>query len=105
MNYRFALRNYKGEPVRYFLVEEDPIQPGEVEDSPEPAHHVFIVDASGSMYRDMSAMKSTIEKVLTLEEYRDSGTLFSLLSYASHGDLKIHFSRVKVSEINTPGSA
>jgi hypothetical protein len=56
------------------------------------------------MYSDLSAMKSTLEKVLTLEEFKNADQYVSLLSYSSRGDMTTHFNHVKVSDVMAPGS-
>lgn len=68
------------------------------------SHLVLVVDRSGSMYCDIDALKQTIKKVLTLQEYKDSGLLVTLVSYSSAGDTTTHFSRVPVALIMQTGS-
>ena len=63
------------------------------------SHLILVVDRSGSMYCDIDSLKQTIKKVLTLQEYKDSGLLVTLVSYSSAGDTTTHFSRVPVSTI------
>lgn len=102
---RFALRDYKGDARRFFLVERNEIPGADTELSPEVTHHVLVFDRSGSMYRDITAMRAMVEKILTLEEYRDSSMLATLVSYSSEGDFTVHFSRKTVAQIMAPGSA
>ena len=104
MQNKFALRNYKGEPTQFYLVDSKTIRYDPHDSKRSPAHHIFVIDASGSMAEDMIEMKVMIEKIFVLEEYHDIDTLFSLISYASEGDLIVHFSRVKVSDINQANS-
>jgi len=105
MDSRFCLRSFTGSPRQYFLVEQIIVNTQDVDTHNEPSHHIIVVDASGSMYGDMDAMKSTIEKVLTLEEFANANQLVSLLSYSSSGDVRTHFKRIPVSEVMSPGSA
>ena len=105
MDSRFALRNYKGDPIRFFLVNTEDFAGDATATQTSPTHHIFVVDASGSMWGSMRELSQTIEKLLTLEEYKDADTLISLISYASNGDIRTHFARARVADINSPGSA
>ena len=104
MDTRFALRDFNGNPLEYFFVEIVPVDSTQVSTVTDPSHHIVVMDASGSMYYDIDPMKSTIEKVWTLEEYKDSEQYVSLVSYASNGDLIVHFDHVQVKDILAPGS-
>jgi len=101
---RFALHDYNGDPRSYYLVHRKEILPETTTVAPEVTHHIFLVDRSGSMYYDMAAMRSMLEKVLTLAEYKDSSMLATLISYSSKGDYTVHFSRKSIAEIMAPGS-
>ena len=105
MNARFALYNYSGEPTRYFLVNQAEIPQDDTKIAPEVAHHIFVVDRSGSMYYDMKSMRVMLEKLLTIEEFSNSELLCTLISYSSEGDTTTHFKRLKVVDIMAPGSA
>lgn len=102
--FQVTLRDLKGNPTKTFEVHKETIQ---VSPSNKPAisHHVVIIDRSGSMYGDIESVRSVVEKVAVLEEYRDSGLLFSVVSYSSSGDCTLHFSRQPLSEVMKPGSA
>ena len=100
---KFATRGFDGVPRQHLLVEHQDLKPATQID-PTPSHHIVIVDASGSMWGDMTSMKATIEKVLTLQEFQDANQYVSLLSYSSKGDVMPHFTHVKVSDVNAPGS-
>ncbi len=69
------------------------------------AHHIVVVDRSGSMYGEMATLKGTLEKVLTLQEYDNENLLVTLISYSSQGDVTTHFSRAPITEIMKAGSA
>lgn len=97
MKTKFALRNFAGKPVRYFTVDSQTLASPPTK--PRVGHHILVVDASGSMYGDIGDVKEKIRKMLTLDEYRDSEMLVSLLSYSSSGDLIEHFERVPVGDI------
>lgn len=103
-DFKFALYNFAGRPVKFFFAERVDLDAVTKAVEPEVSHHVLILDRSGSMYRDMAAVRTMTEKLLTLEEYRDSSVLVTLLSYSSAGSLTTHFSRRPVSEILSPGS-
>lgn len=100
---KFATHDYLGRPKAYYRVEEVPLTA-----PPTPAkttsHHILIIDRSGSMYGELDAVKGMVEKVLTLEEYRDSEMLVSVLSYSSSGDWTAHVERAKVEDVMAPGS-
>lgn len=102
---RFQLFNYAGKPVRNVVVERVELPDAPKNVVPEVTHHVFLVDCSGSMYYDLPALRTMIEKLLTLEEYRDSSMLATLISYSSSGDVTVHFARKTIAEILRPGSA
>jgi Mg-chelatase subunit ChlD len=104
MSLKFALYDYLGRAKRFFTVTQDTI-PGDASTAKKQiGHFIFIADASGSMYGDMDALKASIEKVLTLQEYRDAEVSATLLSFSSSGDLVTHFSHVKIADILAPGS-
>lgn len=105
MSAKFPLYDYTGKPVRFFLVDQRSVSMDQTHVAPEVAHHVFIVDRSGSMYYDMKDMRAMLEKLLTIEEFRNSELLCSLISYSSQGDTTLHFERTKVEDIMKPGSA
>lgn len=99
---RFTLYDYLGRPsARYLVSAADLDKP---KPQPQTGHLVLVVDASGSMSWDITAVKGMVEKLLTLEEYRDADLLVSLLTYSSSGDLVSHFERVRVADIMQPGS-
>lgn len=59
-----------------------------------PAHHIIIVDRSGSMYSVMEETKGMIEKIMTIDEFQGAaGLVLTLISYSSRGDCTVHFAR------------
>lgn len=101
---KLALRNFAGKPVRHYLVEVTDAAASKTTSAPAPSHHICILDVSGSMYCDLDAVKNTVEKVFTAEEFKDPNLRVSLLTYASNGDCRIHFERVTVAEVMAPNS-
>lgn len=104
MDSRFCTRTFDGTPKKFFFVEKVEVSTDTIDTHTEPSHHIILIDASGSMYHDMDAIKTTVEKILTLEEFANSDQLVSLLSYSSSGDVRTHFSRVRVGDVMAPGS-
>ncbi len=97
-----VLRDLAGQPTKRFVVETSKLT---IDSAPRRvAHHVVVIDRSGSMWGDITAVRSVVEKVAVLEEYRDSELLMSVLSYSSTGDYTTHFARVALSEVMKPGS-
>lgn len=71
----------------------------------EVGHHIFVIDRSGSMYGDIEALKKSIEQVITAASMSENAALTSLISFSSHGDVTLHWSRVSadfVSALDTP---
>ena len=102
--YRFALRNFKGTPVKHFLVESEDLTGAAPTAVKKPSHHIMIIDRSGSMYYDLESLKGTLEKLLTLAEFNDDTQRVSLLSYSSSGDVKLHFAKVTVGDVMAASS-
>lgn len=102
--FQVTLRDLRGNPTKVFEVSKEKICVAP-SSKPSISHHVVIVDRSGSMYADIESVRSVVEKVAVLEEYRDSGLLFSVVSYSSSGDCTLHFARQPLSEVMKPGSA
>ncbi len=101
---KFALRNFKGTPTRYFRCEAEDLAAQATVEVRRPSHHILVLDRSGSMYGDIGDVKSTVEKLLTLSEFRDPTLKVSLISYSSKGDLKLHFAKVTVEDVMKAGS-
>lgn len=95
----FALRNFKGIPVKYFMVQTEKLDQTAPVAVKKPSHHLILLDRSGSMYYDLESLKTTIEKLLTLAEFNDDTQRISLLSYSSSGDVKLHFAKVTVGDV------
>lgn len=101
---KFALRNFKGTPTRYFRVESEDLAAQATVEVRKPSHHILVLDRSGSMYGDIGDVKGTVEKLLTLSEFRDPTLKVSLISYSSSGDVKLHFAKVTVEDVMRSGS-
>ncbi|MFP3325837.1 hypothetical protein R0K05_22540, partial [Planococcus sp. SIMBA_160] len=71
---------------------------------PQPAHHIFILDVSGSMCSDLPDIRKTVEEILTLDEFNAPDLRVSLITYSSHGDVRLHFEKVTVEEVMTKNS-
>jgi len=102
---KFALRSFAGLPTKFYRVERDDLSKQAPSAKKSPAHHIFVLDRSGSMYGDMDPMKTMVEKLLTLGEFDNDSLRVSLVSYSSQGDVKLHFKRVSVGEVMKAGSA
>jgi hypothetical protein len=102
MEFKFATRDFVGNPVEYYLARKVDVPKPVVEK--EVGHHIVIVDRSGSMYGVIRDTKTMVEKVMTVEEFKDASLLLSLISYSSEGDVTVHFSRRTVADILRPGS-
>ena len=67
---------------------------------PEVTHHIFVGDRSGSMWGDVEGYKGAIKQVLAVEDATGSEVETSLISFSSHNDVTLHWSRVPVPEVN-----
>lgn len=104
-NLKFATHDFTGRPRKYFRVESS-TRKG-TQDAPAPvkvSEEIVIVDRSGSMWGTMEEVKSTLEKLFTLDEFANPNFRVSLISYSSKGDVKLHFHRVTVADILKPSS-
>jgi von Willebrand factor type A domain len=97
---KFTLYNFGGQEKAYYLVDKLNIdrQPEEIPDK-SVAHSIIIIDRSGSMYYDIQALKETLIKLLTLDEYINYQLVITLISYSSKGDVTCHFQRVPIQEV------
>lgn len=98
-----VLRDLSGQPTKQFLVSSHKLTFAP-SSKRQVAHHIVLIDRSGSMWDDIASVRAMVEKVAVLEEYRDSGLLMSVISYSSRGDYTTHFQRIPVSEVLKPGS-
>ncbi|HJT75961.1 MAG TPA: vWA domain-containing protein, partial [Gemmataceae bacterium] len=100
---KFILHDLAGHQRAHYLVERRDL---EITAAPAaaPAHSILVIDRSGSMRQDLRLLKDTLLKVLTLEEYRHARLHVSLISYASRGDVQVHFRRVPIQDVMKPGS-
>jgi hypothetical protein len=103
---KFTLYNFAGKAKAFYLVDRINLE-RKAGDIPEKsvAHNIIIIDRSGSMYYDLEPLKSTLIKLLTLDEYHNYQLLVSLISYAAHGDVNCHFQRIPIQavmQLNSP---
>ena len=89
---------YRSESNLFFLDEVEQAPAPVLE--PEVTHHIFVVDRSGSMWGVIDGLKSSIEQVLAVEDATNSNVETSLISFSSHRDVKLHWSGVKVEDVN-----
>jgi len=101
-NIKFALYDFNGSPKEFYFVDEVVVPKHVLE--PTVAHHIVVVDRSGSMYGVMNDTRAMVEKVMVAEEFTNSALLLTLISYSSKGDFTTHFARKKVSEVLDPNS-
>lgn len=101
---KFALHTFAGKATRYFRVEAEDLSTQAPMTVRKPSHHILVIDRSGSMYGDIGDVKGTVEKLLTLSEFRDPTLKVSLISYSSSGDVKLHFAKVTVEDVMKAGS-
>ena len=99
----FALRNYSGTEMEYYSVDAGTVT-GKIKPAlPVATHHIVIVDCSGSMCNLMSGLRNCIVDSLgSIEE--QPHIKVSLLSYASEGDVRLHFEREPLEKVNKKGS-
>ena len=97
---KFALYDFAGKPREFYLVNEVEVPKPVLEKT--VTHHIVVVDRSGSMYGVMNDTKAMVEKVMTVEEFQQSGLLLTLISYSSKGDYTVHFARTPVSDVLDP---
>jgi len=101
---KVTLFNFDGSPRVTYSVSTENVASDARKINKKLGHQIIVVDRSGSMYHDIDALKDTVIKVLTLNEFEDSDMLVSLISYSSQGDVTLHFERTPVSEVMMAGS-
>lgn len=103
---RFPLIDFRGTPKAFYMVDEETVDAAASTTVVvrNPAHFIFVADASGSMYGQMDDLRLLVVKLLTLEEYRDANVKVSVLSFADSGDLVTHASRVNIGDFMSPKS-
>jgi hypothetical protein len=103
---RFILYDLAGRERARYLVDCVPLEGSKCPPPEKPvAHGIVIIDRSGSMGRDLKALKEILVKLFTLDENSRTNLLLTLLSYASRGDLTVHFQRVAIQDVMKAGSA
>lgn len=101
---RFPLPGFDGVSKSFYLVERQDMDATEDTPSQRASHHIIVVDRSGSMYYEIRALRDTLVKLLTLEEYANKGLRVSLISYSSEGDYTLHFERQAIEDVMRSGS-
>ena len=101
-NRMFALFDLAGTFKQGYFLNEVEVPKPMVE--PAVAHHIVVVDRSGSMWGVMDETKAMVEKVMVAEEFSGSELILTLISYSSKGDFTVHFSRKSVAEVLDPKS-
>jgi von Willebrand factor type A domain len=96
---KFTLYNLAGKEKAYYLVDKLKLENQTGDKKKTVAHSIIIIDRSGSMYNDIQALKDTLIKLLTLDEYVNFQLVVTLISYSSKGDLTCHFQRVSIQEV------
>jgi hypothetical protein len=56
------------------------------------------------MCSDLPDIRKTVEEILTLDEFNAPDLRVSLITYSSHGDVRLHFEKVTVEEVMTKNS-
>jgi Mg-chelatase subunit ChlD len=102
---RFTLYNLAGQTVAHYLVDRTDLSDRTAAGPAVLAHNIVLIDRSGSMRGGIKLLKDTLIKLLTLEEYAQSQLIVSLISYASKGDVQVHFQRVPIQDVMKPGSS
>lgn len=100
---RFRLFDFGGSPIAYYLAAPVPLDVSAA--APQaPRHGIFIVDRSGSMAWDLEPLKAMLEKVYSVDEFKNPQLRVTLISYSGAGDVVAHFSRVPIIDVMAPGS-
>ena len=97
---KFVLYNFAGKEKSYYLVDKLNLELNS--DAPfnkSVGHSIIVIDRSGSMSYDIQALKETLIKLLTLDEYINSQLVITLISYSSKGDVTCHFQRIPIQEV------
>lgn len=96
----FLLTDFLGQQLSAVYVDETPIPKPDV--AAVPAHHIVIVDRSGSMWGVMEDTRAMVEKVMVAEEFHHADLKLTLISYSSKGDYTVHFARTPVQDVLDP---
>lgn len=72
---------------------------------PSVAHHILILDRSGSMYYTIEELKQQVEHVLAVNAATAGDVLTTLISFSSQGDVTTHWARVPARDVITGGSS
>lgn len=94
MHTRFALRLPNGIPMT--LLGVTCVIPQVSQGTPPPGHIIFVVDRSGSMYRDMESVRSTLDRMIAAGDMTALNLKITLISYSGQGDFTTHFTAVPI---------
>jgi hypothetical protein len=67
-----------------------------------PAHHIVVVDRSGSMYSDITHARDMLIQTFATATVLKPHVKVSLLSFSSEGDLTSHFEKVPATDVSDP---
>jgi Mg-chelatase subunit ChlD len=103
---KFTIYNLAGEEKAYYLVDRLNLEilQGSISKK-SVAHSIIVIDRSASMSDDIQALKETLIKLLTLDEYINYQLVISLISYSSKEDVICHFQRVPIPEVMKQNSS
>ncbi|MBD2609219.1 VWA domain-containing protein [Scytonema hofmannii FACHB-248] len=102
---KFTLYNLVGKEKAHYLVDKVNLQINAEISDKSVAHSIIIIDRSGSMSYDIAALKDTLIKLLTLDEYINFQLVITLISYSSKKDVTCHFQRVPIQEVMKQNSS
>lgn len=97
------LRSFDGSPRKFVLINRKPIV-NDLKPEVTPSHDIWLIDCSGSMSWDIETVRSEVVKVATLQDFAGREKYVSVISYASSGDVVVHFDHIRVEDVMTPGS-
>ena len=103
---KFTIYNLAGMEKAHYLVDRLNLEilPDNISKK-SVAHSIIVIDRSGSMSDDIQALKETLIKLLTLDEYMNYQLVISLISYSSKEDVTCHFQRVPIQEVMKQNSS
>ncbi len=103
--FKFALRDFNGNPVSFWCGETFDFPAGDVPKAAAPTHRILVLDCSGSMYYSLADVKATVKKILTIDEFQAPEMRTTVITYAGKGDCVVHIKGAKADAILAPNSA
>ena len=97
------LRDFQGNPRKFLLISSKPIA-ADPKPAVTPSHDIWVIDCSGSMSWDIATVRSELVKTATLQDLLGREKYISVISYASSGDVIVHFDHISVEDVVAPGS-